>query len=234
MSARRHGQLVEWHFAKLCDQMKAHRLQTLFCKETAVWWSTTAGRGPRHRSALLTLIIEAAQARLALYSEGVQCEGDDVVLADEHRHLDELALVEVCGEHRPGVIGDAGVGVELVDGAEHCALQLGPSLRLGAALDPGDLLVGDSHLARQDDVLSPLVLCAAEPAGAEDGKLAETRRKDPVDRQGDGEGHPLAEEVGMPYEGVEGVASGAGADAIDKQAGLGIALPRRQGVDTRG
>jgi hypothetical protein len=95
MSARRHGQLVEWHFAKLCDQMKAHRLQTLFCKETAVWWSTTAGRGPRHRSALLTLIIEAAQARLALYSEGVQCEGDDVVLADEHRHLDKLALVEV-------------------------------------------------------------------------------------------------------------------------------------------
>src|SRR6266850_3804088 len=82
-------------------------------------------------------VIEAAQARLALYSEGVQCEGDDVVLADEHRRLDELALVEVCGEHRPGVISDAGVGVELVDGAEHCALQLGPSLRLGAALDPG-------------------------------------------------------------------------------------------------
>jgi len=48
-------------------------------------------------------------------------------------------LAEVCGEHRPGVIGDAGVGVELVDGAEHCGLQLGPSLRLGAALDPGDL-----------------------------------------------------------------------------------------------
>jgi hypothetical protein len=55
--------------------------------------------------------IEAAQARLALYAECVQCEGDDVVLADEHRHLDELALVEVCGEHRPGVIGNAGVGV---------------------------------------------------------------------------------------------------------------------------
>jgi hypothetical protein len=157
-----------------------------------------------------------------------------VVLADEHRQLDELPLVEVRGENRPSVIGDAGVGVEFVDGAEHCALQLGPSLRLGAALDPGDLLVGDSHLARQDDVLSPLVLCAAEPAGAEDGKLAETGRKDPVDRQGDGEGHPLAEEVGMPYERVEGVASSAGADATDKQAGFGIALPRRQGVDTRG
>jgi hypothetical protein len=38
----------------------------------------------------------------------------------------------------------------------------------------------------------------------------------------------------MPYQRVEGVASGAGADAIDKQAGLGIALPRREGVDTRG
>jgi hypothetical protein len=110
--------------------------------------------GPRHRSALLTVIIEAAQARLALYPEGVQCEGDDVVLADEHRHLDELALVEVCGEYRPGVIGDAGVGVELVDGAEHCALQFGPSSRLGAALDPGDLLVRESHPAREDGVLS--------------------------------------------------------------------------------
>jgi hypothetical protein len=55
--------------------------------------------------------IEAAQARLALYAECVQCEGDEVVLADEHRHLDELALVEVCGEHCPGFIGDASVGV---------------------------------------------------------------------------------------------------------------------------
>ena len=45
--------------------------------------------------------IETAPARLALYSECVQCEGDDVVLADEHGH----------GEHRPGFIGDAGVGV---------------------------------------------------------------------------------------------------------------------------
>jgi hypothetical protein len=85
--------------------------------------------------------IEAAQAWLALYAEGVQYEGDDVVLADEHRHLDELALVEVCGEYRPGVIGDAGVGVELVDGAKHCGLQLGPSLHLGADLDPSDLPV---------------------------------------------------------------------------------------------
>jgi hypothetical protein len=143
----------------------------------------TAGRGPRRLSASLILIIEAAHARLALYAEGVQCEGDDVVLSDEHRHLDELALVEVGGEHRPGVIGDAGVGVEFVDGAEHCALQLGPSLRLGAALDPGDLLVRDSHPARQDGVLSPLVLGATEPAGAEDGQLAETGREDPVDRQ---------------------------------------------------
>src|SRR5258707_15423359 len=82
-------------------------------------------------------VIEAAQARLALYAEGVQCEGDDVVLADEYRHLDELALVELFGEHHPSVIGDAGVGVELVDRMEHCGLQLGPSLRVGAALDPG-------------------------------------------------------------------------------------------------
>jgi hypothetical protein len=36
---------------------------------------------------------EAAQACLALYAEGVQCEGDDVVLAGEHRHLDELFLI---------------------------------------------------------------------------------------------------------------------------------------------
>src|SRR5216684_8437403 len=41
MSARRHGQLVEWHFAELYyDQMEARRLQRLFSKETAVWWST--------------------------------------------------------------------------------------------------------------------------------------------------------------------------------------------------
>ena len=33
----------------------------------------------------------------------------------------------------------------------------------------------------------------------------------------------------MPYQRVEGVVSGAGADAIDEHAGLGIALPRGEG-----
>jgi len=78
------------------------------------------------------LAVEAAQARLALDAEAVEHVRDEGVLADEHRHLDELALVEVCGEQRPGAIGDAGVGVELVGGAEHCGLQLGPSLGIGS------------------------------------------------------------------------------------------------------
>jgi hypothetical protein len=38
----------------------------------------------------------------------------------------------------------------------------------------------------------------------------------------------------MPYQRVKGVASGAGADAIDEHTGLGIALPRGKGVDARG
>jgi hypothetical protein len=77
------------------------------------------------------------------------------------------------------------------------------------ALDQGDLLVRDSHPAREDGVLSPLVLGAAEPDGVR--RMASSRRRGgrTVDRQKDGEGHPLAEEVGMPYQRVEGVASGA-------------------------
>ena len=63
------------------------------------------------RSSRAASFNETAEARLPLYSECVQCEGDDVILADEHRHFDELPRVEVCGEHRPGVIGDAGVEV---------------------------------------------------------------------------------------------------------------------------
>jgi len=83
-------------------------------------------------------------------------------------------------------------------------------------------------------VLSPLVLGATEPAGAEDGKLAEAGRELPGDRQSDGEGYPLAEETGMPYQRAEGVVGGAGADAIHERAGHGIALPWGEGMDARG
>jgi hypothetical protein len=43
--------------------------------------------------------IETAEARLALYSECVQCEGDDVVLVDEHKSADRLgdAILMVNG-----------------------------------------------------------------------------------------------------------------------------------------
>jgi hypothetical protein len=67
-------------------------------------------------------------------------------------------------------------------------------------------------------VLSPLVLGSAQPARAEDGDLPKTGREHPGDRQSDSEGHPLAEEVGMTYQRVEGVVSGAGANASDEEA----------------
>jgi hypothetical protein len=38
----------------------------------------------------------------------------------------------------------------------------------------------------------------------------------------------------MSYQRVEGVVSSAGANAIDEQAGLGIALLRGKGMDPRG
>jgi hypothetical protein len=38
----------------------------------------------------------------------------------------------------------------------------------------------------------------------------------------------------MSYQRVEGVVSAAGANAIDEQAGLGIARPRGNGMDPRG
>jgi hypothetical protein len=72
--------------------------------------------GPRARGQLgdlsrLALAVEAAQAGFAFDAKAVEHVGDEVVLADEDWHLDELALVEVCGQQRPRVVTDAGIGV---------------------------------------------------------------------------------------------------------------------------
>ncbi|HKC55435.1 MAG TPA: hypothetical protein VKC35_04905 [Vicinamibacterales bacterium] len=84
-------------------------------------------------------------------------------MADEDRHLDELTFVEVCGEHRPGAISDPRVGVKLVDGTEHCGLQIGPSFRLRPALHPRVgaavmwtlvMITGKRSATRRDSVTS--------------------------------------------------------------------------------
>src|SRR5258708_4098021 len=124
--------------------------------------------------------------------------------------------------------------MELVGGAEHRGLQLGPSLRIVTFLHPGDLLVGYSHLPGQGGVLAKLVLGAAVPAGAEDCELADAGRELTIDHHAGGEGRPCAQELGMPCQRVEGVVVGARTDAVDEDFRLRIAVLPRERADTCG
>lgn len=98
-------------------------------------------------------------------------------MADEHRQLDELVLVQPSGERRPGGIGDAVVVDHLVARAEGGGLRVGPQRRVEVRGDPGDLLVGQPGLAAQADVLPPLVGRVTAPRDAQDRELALARRE---------------------------------------------------------
>src|SRR5258706_10187873 len=98
--------MVLWRTARDFDAPRRDQVASIRSRVSRSWHqfslsAPSAREGVRcvSRASRAVSVIEAAQARLALYAEGVQCEGDDVVLADEYRHLDQLALVEVCREH---------------------------------------------------------------------------------------------------------------------------------------
>src|SRR5690606_36806771 len=98
-----------------------------------------------------------AGALLELDAEGVQGEGDEVVLADEERHLDQLTLVVAGGERGPGLVADPGGVVQLVGGPQQGGVERVPAVGVGAEADPLDLLVGEAGGPAQLDVVGPLV-----------------------------------------------------------------------------
>ena len=97
---------------------------------------------------------------------------DHVVLPDEHHDLDQLALVVARGELLPGRVADAAVVVELVGGAaSSVASKASQPDAAGAGPDALDLLVAQPAARGDEDVLAPLVLGSAPPAGAQDQQL---------------------------------------------------------------
>ena len=63
-------------------------------------------------------------AGLLLDAERAAEERDHVVQPDEHRDLDELRDVEVLADHRPRLVADAVVHVQLVGGVEQRGISI--------------------------------------------------------------------------------------------------------------
>src|SRR5439155_25850727 len=66
---------------------------------------------------------EPGRTGVGLDAERVHDERDHVILPDDHRDLDQLPVVVAGGEQLPGGVADAGVGVQLVGGAEEGGLE---------------------------------------------------------------------------------------------------------------
>src|SRR5271163_215961 len=110
-------------------------------------------------------------ARLALHAQRVQRVRHEVIVAHEHRHLDQLVLVITALELRPRLIGDPSVRVQLVGGAQQRGVERLPAGRLRARGDSRDLLVAQPRGGADPRVLSPLVVRAAVPPAPEDQEL---------------------------------------------------------------
>jgi hypothetical protein len=63
------------------------------------------------------ILGERLEAVVELDPEGVQCEGEHVVVADDHRRLNQPLGVVGLGERRPGRVSNARCLVQLVRGA---------------------------------------------------------------------------------------------------------------------
>src|SRR5205807_6619023 len=176
------------------------------------------------------------QARLERHAEAVERERDHVVVADEHRDLDQLALVVALGEGRPRLVGDAGSFVELVGRAHQGRVERVPAVGLGTRADPGDLLVGDPDRLGDLAVLGPLVLGPAPPSRAQDQQLSVAGRELPAAEQLAGERQPPAKQPRVADQGREDV-QGRGpsrTDPVQKLLGLLVSLALREGSDARG
>ena len=162
---------------------------------------------------------------LGLDAEGVQRHRDEVVLAHDHAHLDQLLLVPLRGQRGPRAVADAAVGVELVGGSEQEGVGGRPARRIGTRRDASDLLVGEPGGQPDRHVLAPLVRRPAEVAGAQDEQLPLAGRQGAAVEQHAAEGRPPLQQPRVVGERGEDVELGAveGAEPLQQLGGLGVA-----------
>ncbi|WP_461057853.1 ISL3 family transposase [Streptomyces pseudoechinosporeus] len=76
------------------------------------------------------------QSGFRQHLQGVQGEGQQMVVAHQHRQLDQLALRQVPGQPFPRRLADPGAGVQLVCGPQQQRLPFRPTRRVGTRSDP--------------------------------------------------------------------------------------------------
>ena len=152
--------------------------------------------------------MPASAGRLASgsHAERVQRERHEVVLADEHAHLDELLLVEPAGQRRPGGVADAVVGVELVGGPEQRGVVVRPAGGVGAGGDAVDLLLGEAGPQADERRAGRTRRPSWQfHAGPQDQELALPGRQPAGVEQDAAEVRPLLEDLGVPRQRREDV-----------------------------
>ena len=118
-------------------------------------------------------------------------------MTGKHRDLDELLGAVAAGERVPGVVADAVLVDELVDGAQQRRVGVVPPFGLRTRRDPADLVGREAGHACDRDVLRPLVAGAASERGAEDDQLPVARRELAAREELAAERQPLAHEAGI-------------------------------------
>ena len=122
---------------------------------------------------------EADDTRLPLDADGVQHAGQHGVVPRQEGHLDHLLVVVARRQRRPGGVAEPMVGDELVGGPQHGGV-LGRPPAVGPGRHPSDVVIAETGVEADPDVLAPLVVAAAQPRRPQDRELPVARGSLPV------------------------------------------------------
>src|ERR1700735_2170084 len=116
-------------------------------------------------------------AIVKLNAKAVQQHRDLGVLADGEHQIHALAFLIMPGELGPDRFGDELLAKQIVGRPKQDRIGVAPARRVGADLDPVDLLLGQAGTATDRHMLGPLVAGTAKETGAQDDDLALARRQ---------------------------------------------------------
>src|SRR5258707_911844 len=116
-------------------------------------------------------------AFVELNAKTVEHHRDLGVLVRREYHVHALALLEVPRQLRPDRIGDELRAMQIVGRPQQGRIGRAPAGRVGAELDPGDLVIGQAGTTRDRHMLGPFIAGTAEEAGTKDHDLALARRQ---------------------------------------------------------
>ena len=108
---------------------------------------------------------------VALGPERVQGHRHQVVLAHGEHQVHSLAFLEMLRKLPPHRFGNELLAVQIVGGPQQRRIGRTPARRVGAKLDPRDLIIGEAGAFADRHMLGPFIAGAAQEAGAEDNDL---------------------------------------------------------------